>query len=139
VVSVGGLTSRPRACRCRYQPPLLFLVTEVSDRPDWRAHAAATCARNTTEPPRYRSPITIGLGMLLAFILPGVTSIWIAVLVGAVFAPTDAALGASMMVNPAVPARIRRIINVESGLNDGIATPVMMVAIADAGGCREGR
>jgi NhaP-type Na+/H+ or K+/H+ antiporter len=28
-----------------------------------------------------------------------------------------------MMLNPAVPARIRRLINVESGLNDGIATP----------------
>ncbi|HEY7011131.1 MAG TPA: cation:proton antiporter, partial [Streptosporangiaceae bacterium] len=37
------------------------------------------------------------------------------------------------MVNPAVPARIRRLINVESGLNDGIATPVVLVAIAGAG------
>ena len=50
--------------------------------------------------------------------------IWLALLVGAALAPTDAALGAGMMVNPAVPARIRRLINVESGLNDGIATPV---------------
>ena len=37
------------------------------------------------------------------------------------------------MVNPAVPARIRRLINVESGLNDGIATPFVLVAIASAG------
>ena len=37
-----------------------------------------------------------------------------------------------MMVNPAVPARIRRLINVESGLNDGIATPFVLVAIAGA-------
>ena len=37
-----------------------------------------------------------------------------------------------MMVNPAVPARIRRLINVESGLNDGIATPLVLVAIAGA-------
>ena len=36
------------------------------------------------------------------------------------------------MVNPAVPARIRRLINVESGLNDGIATPFVLVAIAGA-------
>jgi NhaP-type Na+/H+ or K+/H+ antiporter len=35
-----------------------------------------------------------------------------------------------MMGNPAVPARIRRIINVESGLNDGIATPFVMLALA---------
>ena len=47
-------------------------------------------------------------------------SIWLALLVGAALAPTDAALGAGMMVNPAVPARIRRLLNVESGLNDGI-------------------
>jgi NhaP-type Na+/H+ or K+/H+ antiporter len=38
-----------------------------------------------------------------------------------------------MMVNPAVPARIRQLINVESGLNDGIATPVVLVAVAGAG------
>jgi sodium/hydrogen antiporter len=78
-------------------------------------------------------PLTIGLGTLLAFILPGITSIWLALLVGAALAPTDAALGAAMMVNPAVPARIRRLINVESGLNDGIATPFVLVAIAGVG------
>ena len=36
------------------------------------------------------------------------------------------------MVNRAVPARIRRLLNVESGLNDGIATPFVLVAIAGA-------
>jgi NhaP-type Na+/H+ or K+/H+ antiporter len=36
------------------------------------------------------------------------------------------------MVNPAVPARIRRLLNVESGLNDGIATPFVLVAVAGA-------
>jgi NhaP-type Na+/H+ or K+/H+ antiporter len=77
-------------------------------------------------------PLAIGLGTLLAFILPGVSDIWLALLVGAALAPTDAALGAGMMVNPAVPARIRRLINVESGLNDGIATPFVLVAIAGA-------
>jgi NhaP-type Na+/H+ or K+/H+ antiporter len=39
-----------------------------------------------------------------------------------------------MMVNPMVPARIRRLINVESGLNDGIATPFVSVAIAGVAG-----
>jgi sodium/hydrogen antiporter len=77
-------------------------------------------------------PLTIALGTLLALALPGVTDIWIALLIGAALAPTDAALGAGVMVNPAVPARIRRLINVESGLNDGIATPVVAVAIAGA-------
>jgi NhaP-type Na+/H+ or K+/H+ antiporter len=76
-------------------------------------------------------PLTIGLGALLALALAG-TSIWLALLVGAALAPTDAALGAGMMANRTVPARIRRLINVESGLNDGIATPFVSVALAGA-------
>jgi hypothetical protein len=81
-------------------------------------------------------PLTIGLGTLAAFTLPGVSDIWLAVLVGAALARIDAALGAAVMVNPAVPARIRRLINVESGLNDGIAAPFVLVAIARRGDCR---
>ena len=77
-------------------------------------------------------PLTIGLGTLLALALFNGMNIWLALLVGAALAPTDAALGAGVMVNPAVPARIRRLLNIESGLNDGIATPVVLVAIAGA-------
>src|SRR6201987_1484760 len=76
-------------------------------------------------------PLTIALGTVLALALAG-TSIWLALLVGAALAPTDAALGSGMMGNPVVPARIRRLINVESGLNDGIATPFVLIAIAGA-------
>lgn len=36
-------------------------------------------------------------------------------------------------MNPVVPVRIRRLLNVESGLNDGIATPFVLVAVAGAG------
>src|SRR5690348_2083823 len=75
-------------------------------------------------------PLAIGLGTLAAFIVPGVSDIWLALLIGAALAPTDAALGAGMMVNRAVPVRIRRLINVESGLNDGIATPFVLIALA---------
>jgi NhaP-type Na+/H+ or K+/H+ antiporter len=77
-------------------------------------------------------PLTIGLGALLAYAMVGGTNLWLALLVGAALAPTDAALGAGMMVNRAVPARIRRLINVESGLNDGIATPFVLIALAGA-------
>jgi NhaP-type Na+/H+ or K+/H+ antiporter len=77
-------------------------------------------------------PLTMALGTLLALMLPGAGNIWLALLVGAALAPTDAALGAGMMANPVVPSRIRRLINVESGLNDGIATPVVLVAVAGA-------
>jgi sodium/hydrogen antiporter len=78
-------------------------------------------------------PLTIALGTVLALALAG-TGVWLALLVGAALAPTDAALGAGMMANPLVPARIRRLINVESGLNDGIATPFVSVALAGAAG-----
>jgi NhaP-type Na+/H+ or K+/H+ antiporter len=78
-------------------------------------------------------PLTIGLGALLALVLLPGMNIWLALLVGAALAPTDAALGAGMMVTPVVPARIRRLVNVESGLNDGIATPLVLVAVAGAG------
>ena len=63
-----------------------------------------------------------GAGMLL---LPGVG--WIeAALIAAILAPTDAALGASVLANKSVPLRIRQSLNVESGLNDGIALPAVL-------------
>lgn len=77
-------------------------------------------------------PLTILAGWgLAAWLLPAL-GVWLALLVGAALAPTDAALGLPVVTNPAVPARIRRLITVESGLNDGIATPVVMLAIAGA-------
>ena len=42
----------------------------------------------------------------------------------------DAALGQPVITDQRVPARIRRILNVESGLNDGIATPFVYLALA---------
>ncbi len=77
-------------------------------------------------------PLTMIGGTLLAWLMFDGIGFWLALLVGAALAPTDAALGAAVMSDPAVPARIRRVLNVESGLNDGIATPVVMVAVAGA-------
>ncbi|EWT01621.1 sodium:proton antiporter [Intrasporangium oryzae NRRL B-24470] len=77
-------------------------------------------------------PLTILAGWgLAAWLLPGLGP-WPALLVAAALAPTDAALGIPVVTNPRVPARVRRLITVESGLNDGIATPVVLVAIAGA-------
>ena len=49
---------------------------------------------------------------------------------GAALAPTDAALGSAVMSDRRVPRRVRQTLNVESGLNDGIATPVVILALA---------
>ena len=77
-------------------------------------------------------PLTMLLGWALAaWLFPGF-DVWLALLVAAALAPTDAALGVPVVTNPVVPSRVRRLITVESGLNDGIATPVVMLAIAGA-------
>ena len=49
-----------------------------------------------------------------------------------VLAPTDAALGQAVVTNPSLPARIRRGLNVESGLNDGLCVPLLTIALAVA-------
>ena len=48
--------------------------------------------------------------------------------------PTDAALGQPAIADPRVPATVRRGLNVESGLNDGIALPFFVVLLAGATG-----
>ncbi|MGA8045395.1 MAG: sodium:proton antiporter [Dermatophilaceae bacterium] len=77
-------------------------------------------------------PLTVVFGWALsAWLWPGL-GLWLALFVGAALAPTDAALGLPVVTNPRVPSRIRQLLTVESGLNDGIATPIVMVAIAGA-------
>lgn len=51
---------------------------------------------------------------------------------GAALAPTDAALSAAVINDERLPIRLRRSLNVESGLNDGIATPIVTVLLAVA-------
>jgi len=72
-------------------------------------------------------PLTIMLGTLAAFpFLPGWPLAAVA-LVAAILAPTDAALGQVVVTNPAVPERVRRALTVESGLNDGLALPAVLL------------
>lgn len=79
-------------------------------------------------------PLTVLAGWGLATWLFPHQSLWLALLLAAALAPTDAALGVPVVTNPKVPSRVRRLITVESGLNDGIVTPVVMLAIAGAAG-----
>ncbi len=75
-------------------------------------------------------PLAIGLGTLIAAQLFSEFSLWEAALLAALLAPTDAALGQSVVTAKVVPVRIRQAINVESGLNDGIALPVVLLLAA---------
>ena len=54
------------------------------------------------------------------------------VLLSIVLAPTDAALGQAVVTDPRIPSRVRQGLNVESGLNDGICVPLLLIAIAIA-------
>ncbi|MGW1886714.1 cation:proton antiporter [Streptomyces sp. NPDC001970] len=75
-------------------------------------------------------PLSIGAGWLLAWpLLPGLT-MWEFALLGAILAPTDAALGKTAVSSTRVPALVRRGINVESGLNDGLALPFFLLFLA---------
>lgn len=75
-------------------------------------------------------PLTIAGGTLIATQLFPSFSFWEAALLAALLAPTDAALGQAVVSAKAVPVRIRQAINVESGLNDGIALPAVLLFAA---------
>lgn len=84
-------------------------------------------------------PLTIILGALLAYFLFGRLGFWGAAVLAIVLAPTDASLGQAVVSNPRVPVRIRQALNVESGLNDGIAMPFLLLAIDMALAVGEGQ
>ncbi len=77
-------------------------------------------------------PLTIALGAALAAALFTHLSLWEAVVLGVLLAPTDAALGQAVVTEPRLPSRIRQGLNVESGLNDGICVPLLLIALAAA-------
>ena len=78
-------------------------------------------------------PLVIAAGTFVAATLFPMFSIWEAALLAALLAPTDAALGQAVVSAKVVPLRIRQAINIESGLNDGIALPAVLLFAALAG------
>ncbi|HXX58071.1 MAG TPA: cation:proton antiporter [Thermodesulfovibrionales bacterium] len=74
-------------------------------------------------------PLTMVLGVILALPLFHGMSIWAIALMAFILSPTDAALGQPVITSPLVPERIKEAINVESGLNDGIALPPVLACI----------
>ena len=77
-------------------------------------------------------PLTIGLGALLAALIFDQLSVTEAIVLAILLAPTDAALGEAVVTEPRLPSRIRQGLNVESGLNDGICVPLLLIALAAA-------
>ena len=75
-------------------------------------------------------PLTIALGWILAAALFSGIGVWGAALMAAVLAPTDSALGLPVITNRRVPRLISHALNVEGGLNDGLALPFVTVFLA---------
>jgi NhaP-type Na+/H+ or K+/H+ antiporter len=61
-----------------------------------------------------------------------------AFLLATMLCSTDAALGQRVVDDPAVPSRVRQALDVESGLNDGLAVPFFLVALDIATASLEG-
>lgn len=72
-------------------------------------------------------PLTALLGGALALLIFPELTLWEAAVLAVILSPTDAALGQAVITNDAVPERIRQALNVESGLNDGIAFPALLI------------
>ena len=87
----------------------------------------------------------LGLGLPLTVVAGTLAGIWLldlpfwqAAIVGVALAPTDAALGQAVVTDKHVPVKVRQALNVESGLNDGLAVPLITVALVAAGASVEG-
>ncbi|MFC5827253.1 cation:proton antiporter [Nonomuraea insulae] len=81
-------------------------------------------------------PLTLAITAVDAHYLVGLG--WIeSLLIGAILAPTDPVFAAALVGNEKVPPRLRRLLNVESGVNDGLALPFVMVFLAIAAGSQD--
>ena len=74
--------------------------------------------------------LTIVMGITFAIVIFTNLTFWEAAIIGVVLAPTDAALGQMVVKNKGIPNRIREALEVESGLNDGLSVPFLLVFIA---------
>ncbi|MEC5148911.1 cation:proton antiporter [Cryobacterium sp. GrIS_2_6] len=81
------------------------------------------------------------LGMPLTFAITALLGVWLvglpwleALLIAAVLAPTDPVFASAIVGRIEIPERVRGLLNVESGLNDGLALPVVLILVAAIGG-----
>jgi NhaP-type Na+/H+ or K+/H+ antiporter len=79
-------------------------------------------------------PLCIALGAGVGMVVFPDISLFELCILATMLAATDAALGKGVVTNKAVPARIREGLNMESGLNDGLCVPVLLVFLALATG-----
>jgi NhaP-type Na+/H+ or K+/H+ antiporter len=77
-------------------------------------------------------PLTIVAGALAASAIFSALTTAEALVLAVLLAPTDAALGQAVVTEEGLPSRVRQGLNVESGLNDGICVPLLLIVLAAA-------
>jgi NhaP-type Na+/H+ or K+/H+ antiporter len=82
----------------------------------------------------------LALGMPITGAIVACAAHWIvglgwleSALIGALLSPTDPVLSSSVVTNPRVPRLVRHSLNLESGLNDGLALPAVLAFTAALG------
>ena len=72
-------------------------------------------------------PLSVLFGTMLAALVFPDHSLALMALIAAIMSPTDAALGQAVVTNKQVPQDERQSLTVESGLNDGLALPIILI------------
>ena len=105
---------------------LVILLFGEAARVKWKhlRHVAAIPARLLL----IGMPLSMLAGMAAVLLVFPDNGWAIALLTAAILTPTDAALGQAVVNSPDIPERLRESIEVESGLNDGLAFPAVVVA-----------
>jgi NhaP-type Na+/H+ or K+/H+ antiporter len=128
-VTVGPTSSTVRTLA---EATLAVVLFSDASRIDLRA-----LRRSASMPSRLLGiglPLTIALGAAVALVLFPSFSLSEALILGVILAPTDAGLGSAVVTDARLPQRVRQSLNVESGLNDGICVPVLLIVLATAPG-----
>ena len=131
---LDDLSARPTSSTVRTLAEATLAVVLFSDssRVDLRA-----LRREASMPVRLLGvglPLTVVLGGLVAVLLFGSFSLSEAVILGVILAPTDAGLGSAVVTDSRLPQVVRQSLNVESGLNDGICVPLLLISLATVSG-----
>ncbi len=129
---IDGVAAAPSESAVRTLAEATLAVVLFADASRIKLHALAG---EYTVPLRLLGiglPLTIiaGAGLAVAIFTP--LNLAEAVVLSVVLAPTDAALGEAVVTEPRLPSRVRQGLNVESGLNDGICVPLLLIALAVA-------
>jgi sodium/hydrogen antiporter len=126
LAAAGVLEANPGAAIVIFLVEIALLLTLFSDglyaesellRKEWHAPARALVIA---------MPITLVLLALAAKALFGELTWAEAFLLGAVLSPTDPVITSTVVTSRRVPALIRHTLNIESGLNDGLALPLVL-------------